>query len=241
MLARRRSGATAPQRPTARRRRCDPRTGPRSGRAVRDPARHARPPDPRTTARTDAAVLDVLAAAAGIAIDCVDRRAQVDELATFTDRERIARDLHDTVIQRLFAIGLSLEGVVPGLPEDLGERVARTVVDIDSTIRRIRATIFDLETRRGDTSTVRRRVLDRCVDARAQLGSDPIVGFEGPVDTAVDAGDHRAPARGARRGARQRGASTRSRARRGRRRRRARPAGAAAHGHRRRSRDRTRR
>jgi signal transduction histidine kinase len=134
----------------------------------------------------DAAVLDVLAAAAGLAIDCVDRRAQVDELTTFTDRERIARDLHDTVIQRLFAIGLSLEGVVPRLPADLGDRVARTVVDIDHTIRRIRATIFDLETRRGDTSTVRRRVLDRCVDARAHLGSDPIVGFEGPVDTAVD-------------------------------------------------------
>jgi signal transduction histidine kinase len=127
-----------------------------------------------------------LATAAGVAIDNARLHMRVGELATFADRERIARDLHDTVIQRLFAIGLTLEGVMPHVEPTVGDRVQRAVDDLDETIRRIRASIFELETTRGDATTLRRQLLDRCVDARSTLGFEPVVTFDGPIDSAVD-------------------------------------------------------
>jgi signal transduction histidine kinase len=84
----------------------------------------------------------------------LDRALAVDDmelLAVLSDRERIARDLHDTVIQRLFALGLHLQAVaLTGGPE-LGERLRRSVEDVDSTIRDIRATIFELQTQGANT------------------------------------------------------------------------------------------
>jgi signal transduction histidine kinase len=141
--------------------------------------------DPFTEA--DEEMVIALATAAGVAIDNARLHMRVGELATFADRERIARDLHDTVIQRLFAIGLTLEGVVPHVEPRVGDRVQKAVDDLDETIRRIRASIFELETTRGDTTTLRRQLLDRCVDAGTTLGFEPVVTFDGPIDTAVDA------------------------------------------------------
>jgi signal transduction histidine kinase len=130
-----------------------------------------------------------LAAAAGVAIDNARLHARVQELALVEERERIARDLHDTVIQRLFATGLSLQGaagLVRSDPEAAVRRVQDSVDDLDVTVKEIRSAIFGLEARDASyESGVRSRVLELVGESHAMLGFEPTVLFEGPVDTAT--------------------------------------------------------
>lgn len=130
-----------------------------------------------------------LAAAAGVAIENARLVERVNDLALLEDRERIARDLHDTVIQRLFATGLSLQGtarLVRSDPETVEDRIASAVDDLDLTVRYIRSAIFGLETTRSTSRpSLRARLLDLTADARTSLGFDPKVLFDGPVDTLV--------------------------------------------------------
>jgi signal transduction histidine kinase len=127
-----------------------------------------------------------LAAAAGIAIENARLHARVGELALLEDRERIARDLHDTVIQRLFATGLALQGasrLQPG-PE-LTARIDQAVEDLDLTVKHIRTAIFDLEQVRPRAESLRGRVLAVTAEAAGPLGFQPRVVFDGPVDATV--------------------------------------------------------
>ena len=94
----------------------------------------------------DEALALSLASAAGIAIENARLHARVRELTLVEDRELIAADLHDTVIQRLFATGLALQSVGRAIsPPKAAERVAGAVTDLDETIRQIRSTIFALQ------------------------------------------------------------------------------------------------
>jgi len=128
-----------------------------------------------------------LAAAAGIAIDQARLHARVGEMSMMADRDRIARDLHDRVIQRLFAIGLSLEGISRSdLPPTVTERLHRAVDDLDETVRQVRSSIFELEERRIPGRSLRQEVLAVCAEAGQGLGFEPIVRLEGPVDTGVE-------------------------------------------------------
>src|SRR5207253_7932424 len=97
--------------------------------------------------QSDEELVTALAVAAGIAIDNARLHGQLREYTLFEDRERIARDLHDTVIQRLFATGLGLQGAarLAERPE-VRARIQTAVDDLDETIRQIRTTIFALET-----------------------------------------------------------------------------------------------
>ena len=125
-----------------------------------------------------------LAAAAGVAIENARLHLRVKELALLEDRERIARDLHDTVIQRLFATGLSLQGAarLAQRPE-VADRIAQAVDDLDLTVKHIRTAIFGLAASRRAAGGLRQRVLSLASEAAGPLGFEPHVLFDGPVDT----------------------------------------------------------
>ncbi|MBO0693449.1 MAG: GAF domain-containing protein, partial [Acidimicrobiaceae bacterium] len=94
----------------------------------------------------DEELVSVLARAAGLAIDKARLHTQLSELTLAEDRERIARDLHDTVIQRVFAVGLSLQALVRRSKDpEFVARLQTAVADLDETIRQVRTTIFALE------------------------------------------------------------------------------------------------
>ena len=128
-----------------------------------------------------------LASAAGIAIENARLHARVAELATVEDRERIARDLHDTVIQRLFAIGLSLQATLRLVNQPaVTTRLTTAIDDLDATVRDVRAAIFELHTSFGPGRSVRQELLQLCAESTRALGFDPVVRFDGPIDAAVD-------------------------------------------------------
>jgi signal transduction histidine kinase len=130
-----------------------------------------------------------LAAAAGVAIENARLHARVQELALVEDRERIARDLHDVIVLRLFATGLSLQGaagLIRGDPDAAARRVTAAVDDLDLTVKHIRSAIFGLEPVVGQAiGGLRRRVLDLVAEAGDMLGFEPTVLFEGQVDSAT--------------------------------------------------------
>ena len=127
-----------------------------------------------------------LASAAGIAIENARLHARVAELARFEDRERIARDLHDTVIQRLFAIGLSLQATLRLVTDRaVSQRLISAVDDLDTTVRDVRSAIFELHTARLPGRSVRQELIQLCAESARALGFEPVVRFDGPIDAAV--------------------------------------------------------
>jgi signal transduction histidine kinase len=134
----------------------------------------------------DEELVVALAGAAGVAIENARLHARVQELTLLEDRERIARDLHDTVIQRLFSTGLALQGAarLAQSPEVI-DRLERAVEDLDVTVKHIRSAIFGLERSRATAHSLRSRVLDLAGEAAGPLGFEPRVVFSGPVDTMV--------------------------------------------------------
>ena len=112
-------------------------------------------------------------------------RARAD-LALVDERERIARDLHDTVVQRLFAVGLSLQAALARAGEGpASARMHQAIDDIDDTIRDLRSTIFALHARRPGSVGVRDDVLTLAREAARALGFEPAVTFDGPIDSAA--------------------------------------------------------
>jgi signal transduction histidine kinase len=93
-------------------------------------------------------VVSGFATQAGVALELAARRADAERLSLFEDRDRIARDLHDLVIQRLYATGMSLEGTMPMITRpEVKSRISNAVDAMDDTIKDIRATIFALQAR----------------------------------------------------------------------------------------------
>jgi PAS domain S-box-containing protein len=103
------------------------------------------------------------------------------------DRERIARDLHDIVIQKLFAAGMTIQSVSARTADpEHGRRLASVVDELDDTIREIRSVIFSLQTDARATSGVRAEVLRIVDDEREALGCEPRIRFDGPVDAMAE-------------------------------------------------------
>jgi signal transduction histidine kinase len=127
---------------------------------------------------------------AAVALELADARVDQQRMVLLEDRDRIARDLHDHVIQRLFAAGLTVESVALTLGDDPRAGKLDTVITgIDETIRQIRTSIFQLRGPIGpETGTTRQRVLDVVAELTPLLGFRPQVSFRGPVDIGVPPG-----------------------------------------------------
>jgi len=137
----------------------------------------------------DEELVVALAAAAGVAIDNARLHERVRHVALVEDRERIAMDLHDTVIQQLFALGLSLEATARRSQDaEIEHRLHAAVEDLDATIKHIRSTIFTLASAMAAASGVRDRILDTVAETGSTLPNRPVVLFDGPVDAALPAG-----------------------------------------------------
>jgi signal transduction histidine kinase len=131
---------------------------------------------------------ETFAAQAAVTLVLAEARQEQGRLAVYEDRDRIARDLHDLVIQRLFATGMQLQGALrtPGLDESVRDRMSRAVDEMDETIREIRQTIFALhEPTVGPSTGLRGRILRETEQAAALLGFEPSVRFAGVIDSMV--------------------------------------------------------
>ena len=104
------------------------------------------------------------------------------------ERDRIARDLHDLVIQRVFGVGMRLNSLLPSVPAEVADKLHDVVAELDNVINDIRTTIFDLQASESLADGLRQSVLRLAADAGERLGFQPRVRFHGPVDTVVDRG-----------------------------------------------------
>jgi signal transduction histidine kinase len=136
----------------------------------------------------DEEIVISLAQAAGIAIENARLHSRVRELTLTEDRARIARDLHDEVIQRIFAVGLSLQSMTRLIDSDqVRGRLQDSIDELDETIKQIRTTIFALETtQRLGQSSARSKILTVVSEAVQPLGFEPMVTFTGPIDAFVE-------------------------------------------------------
>ncbi|MFG1911991.1 GAF domain-containing protein [Kribbella sp. NPDC048928] len=136
---------------------------------------------------TDGAdLVRMFAGQATLALERAQAQQDRDALAVLEDRDRIARDLHDLVIQRLFATGLQLQGMHRLARPEHQERLSRAVEDIDSTIHDLRAAIFELQ-HAPDSSSLRADLQGLVSEYTETLGFRPHLTCTGPVDTAVPA------------------------------------------------------
>ncbi|GAA0256893.1 sensor histidine kinase [Cryptosporangium japonicum] len=134
----------------------------------------------------DVRMVQAFAGQAALAVEFGRATADRQRLAVFEDRDRIARDLHDLIIQRLFAVGLGLQGVTAmvGRP-DVAEKLTAFVDDLDETIRDVRKTIFSLQEPAERPSGLRGEVLRIVTGAAGTLGFEPRLRLDGPIDAAV--------------------------------------------------------
>jgi signal transduction histidine kinase len=132
-------------------------------------------------------MVQTFAAQAAITLELAEHRRDAERLAILSDRDRIARDLHDLVIQRLYATGMSLQGAMPLLTRpEAATRVSSAVDALDETIREIRSAIFSLQSR-GDAKQhgLRAQVLEVADQMAPALGFAPSLRLVGPLDEAV--------------------------------------------------------
>ncbi|MFB8394408.1 sensor histidine kinase [Streptomyces yangpuensis] len=136
----------------------------------------------------EVAALPGFAGQAALALELADRRRDVEQMSMLEDHDRIARDLHDLAIQRLFATGMTLQSAQRFVDHpEASERLARAVDDLDATIKIIRSTIFGLRehTDRGTGSQLRSGAVRTLDEAAAGLGFAPALRMEGLIDTDV--------------------------------------------------------
>ncbi|MGW1059808.1 GAF domain-containing protein [Micromonospora rubida] len=140
-------------------------------------------PDRGGATDDDVALLGSFAGQAALAMERARGQEERELLVVLEDRERIARDLHDVVIQRLFATGLQLQSGAMNARPEVAKRINAAVDDLDATIRDIRRTIFELRT---PMSAALRTEIREAVDVAAgSLGFRPALELTGPIDSAV--------------------------------------------------------
>jgi signal transduction histidine kinase len=139
-------------------------------------------------------VLITFAAQAGVGLELAEHRRDAERFAVLDDRDRIARDLHDLVIQRLYATGMSLESVTARVGDtEIGRRVSSAVDALDDTIKEIRSAIFALHARPdAGQAGLRAQILAAADEAAEGLGFAPGLRMAGRLDDEVPAetGEH---------------------------------------------------
>lgn len=122
---------------------------------------------------------------AAVALRLAEARSDAERLSVLEDRDRIAKDLHDVIIQRMFAIAMSLMGCVKRIDNPgPAQRVQQAVDDLDDTIRQTRSTIFALQNT-DDRPWLRNQILDVVNAATGPLGFSANLRLEGPIDSRV--------------------------------------------------------
>lgn len=142
---------------------------------------------------TEVQMSAVFGAHVALALELARTRRTREDLKVFTERDRIARDLHDVVIQRLFAAGLSMQSLRRFTTEPVAqERIAAVTDELDQSIRELRATIYALQGSRGDRELLSSRILREVMDRSKSIAFSPRLRFTGEIDSAVppDVAEH---------------------------------------------------
>jgi signal transduction histidine kinase len=136
--------------------------------------------------RAAADLVTTFAAQAAIALELAERRSDAERLAVFEDRDRIARDLHDLVIQRLYASGMKLQGSIPMIDRaPVQERVSSVVDDLDMTINDIRQAIFALQARGKAAPGLRDKIMDVIEEMTGPMGMTASLRLTGQLDKGI--------------------------------------------------------
>ncbi len=118
--------------------------------------------------------------------DVSERQESASQMAMLRDRERIARDLHDMVIQRLFAAGMNLQAVqAAAQPQMVADRIGATIIELDDTIRELRAAIFRLG-QHNEHRTLSAQITELVHERARHLHFEPVLRLVGDVDTLPD-------------------------------------------------------
>jgi signal transduction histidine kinase len=143
--------------------------------------------EPRPFTAADLEMAATFAGQATLALELADARADHHQLVLLEDRARIARDLHEHVVQKLFGAGLTIQGTASMLPDpQVRGRLLDSITTLDDAIRSIRTSIFELQDLNPALTSVRSRVVAVLADVAPVLGFAPHLQFDGPVDTMVD-------------------------------------------------------
>ncbi|GAA1434832.1 two-component system sensor histidine kinase [Microlunatus lacustris] len=135
---------------------------------------------------TDLELAEGFVRQAGLTLELTGARTDHHKLVMLEDRARIARDLHDHVVQKIFAVGLTLQGTAAMVPDpDLRRRITDAVGNLDDTIRTIRTSIFELQEPALPGVSIRSRVVRVLAEMTPVLGFAPLLSFDGPLDTVV--------------------------------------------------------
>jgi len=147
--------------------------------AARSPGR------PHFTA-SEVAIADDLAGRVGLAIELAKAREDRQRALLVEERSRIARDLHDHVIQQLFGTGLTLQALAGEVSDgNATQRLRSAIATLDESIAQIRTIIFAITPREGAEGSLRHRVLDIAAECSASLPQPITVRFNGPLDLLV--------------------------------------------------------
>lgn len=133
----------------------------------------------------DERIVVSVAAVAAVAIENARLHERFQDLAVLQDRERIARDLHDKVIQRVFAAGMALQAAARLVDATAAERIVAVVDELDATIAEVRSTIFALEARPADRPNMSAVVLDLVDHVTRPAGIEPTIRIDGALNSLV--------------------------------------------------------
>lgn len=131
--------------------------------------------------QADAEIAGTFAHHAAMVLELAAARDVTEQLHRLEERQRIARDLHDHVIQRLYGAGMSLNRIARTGDDDVRAGIEAAVAGLDDTIRQIRSTILGLRSAEDNYVTFEKLVMDIAAEATPLLGFEPAVSLEAPA------------------------------------------------------------